>query len=266
MAGNAALDGAVDHETVARFHAQGFAVLREVFDPSGLATEVDDALHHGLRPGSGTKHGAGGVEFCSVVMMCERTPVALALVDALAPLAAALLGRPVLPGRAKGTRYFGSSELHRDSDVAIPSLGFLAYLEPVGATTGALRVVPGSHRLDAGGALPPARALATTPGDLVVFDEHLIHGSTGGADRRQWRADFIADPTTPDEEARFRSTFERLFDPSWDGGDDVDRYPSYGPYWQALDRPWNARLRRLGVYHLAARCAATVRTRRAPQP
>src|SRR6185437_16075277 len=135
-----------DVETVARFRADGFAVLRGAFDPVELSSEVDQALEHGFRVGEHAKPGAGGVEFCSVVMMCERTPVSLALVDVLAVVASELLARPVLPGRAKGTRYFGSSGLHADSDSAIPSLGFVAYLEPVGAASGALRVVPGSHR------------------------------------------------------------------------------------------------------------------------
>jgi hypothetical protein len=50
-------------------------------------------------------------------------------------------------------------------------------------------------------------------------------------------------------------SFARLFDLDRDAGDDVDRYPSYGPYWQTLDRPWTAKLRVMGVYELAARHA-----------
>jgi hypothetical protein len=62
-------------ETSTQFHADGFAVLRQYFDPTALSAEVDDALEHGLRPLSNVKPGAGGVEFQSVVMMCERTPL-----------------------------------------------------------------------------------------------------------------------------------------------------------------------------------------------
>jgi hypothetical protein len=237
-------------------------VLPAAFDPSELSAEVDDALEHGLRADGDVKPGAGGVEFRSVVMMCELTPVSLALLDSCSALAARLLGRRVLPGRAKGTRYFGSSELHSDSDSPIPSLGFVTYLEPVDASSGALRIVPRSHR-DARAVPVPvdAVALATTPGDLVVFDEHVTHGSFGGSVRRQWRVDFVADPVDRAEEDLVRASFAQLFDPGWDAGDDVDRYPSYGPYWQTLDRPWTARLRDLGVYELAARHASAVRSR-----
>jgi hypothetical protein len=261
MTRNGIADGLVDDQTIARFHDDGFALLRGAFDPSELSREVDDALKSGLRADGDVKSGAGGVEFRSVVMMCERTPVSLALLDALSVLAAELLGRRVLPGRAKATRYFGSSRLHADSDLAIPSLGFVSYLEPVEATSGALRVAPRSHRHKGAAHSIDALALATMPGDIIVFDEHLTHGSVGGAVRRQWRVDFVADPVDGTEEAQVRASFARLFDPDWDGGDDVDRYPSYGSYWQTLDRPWTARLRVLGVYELAARHAAAVRSR-----
>ena len=138
--------GLVDDEATARFHDEGYVVLRKAFDPSELSAEVDDALERGLRDDGEVKQGSGGVEFRVVVMMCERTPVSLALLDAFAVAASKLLGRPVLPGRAKGTRYFGSSGFHADSDAAIPSLSFVAYLEPLDATSGALRVIPRSHR------------------------------------------------------------------------------------------------------------------------
>jgi hypothetical protein len=245
------------------FQRDGFAMLRGAFDPSELSKEIDDVLRDGIPAGCLPTKGAGGVEFHSVVMMCERTPVSLALLDDLADLATALLDRPVLPGRAKGTHYFGSSRLHADSDAAIPSLGFVTYLEPVRASSGALQVVPGSHRRGRTPDPSVVRTLPTDPGDVIVFDEHLTHGSFGGVHRRQWRVDFIADPANLAEEALVRATFERLFDPGWDGGDDVDRYPSYGRYWQTLDRPWTARLRDLGVYELAAQHAAALHVRRA---
>jgi hypothetical protein len=251
----------VDDQAIAQFHDEGYAVLRQIFDPAELSAEVDDALKHGLRVDGEVKQGSGGVQFRVVVMMCERTPVSLGLLDALAGPASKLLGRRVLPGRAKGTRYFGSSGFHADSALAIPSLGFVAYLEPLSATSGALRVVPRSHRRDGAGASSDPVTVATIPGDVIVFDEHLTHGSVGGTLRRQWRVDFIADALTRAEEALVYASYARLFDPDWDAGDDVDRYPSYGPYWQTLDRPWTTRLAALGVYELAARHAAAVRAR-----
>ena len=128
--------------------------------------------------------GSGSVGFHGVIMMCERTPVSLHLVDLLSDAGARLLGRTVLPGRGKGTRYFGSSGWHADSDLPIDSVSFVAYLDPLTATSGALRVRPGSHLGEAGDEV----VVETAPGDLVAFDEHLVHGSVGGAIRRQWRS------------------------------------------------------------------------------
>src|SRR5262245_55881688 len=82
--------------------------------------------------------GSGTVSLLYLPMMCERTPVSLELASALASVAEELLQRRVLPGRAKGTRYFGDTSRHRDSDLDIASVGCIAYLDPVTVATGAL--------------------------------------------------------------------------------------------------------------------------------
>ena len=85
---------------------------------------------------------------------------------------------------------------------------FVAYLEPLDGDTGALRVLPGSHRLtDAAlGHLysldldvpdVPGQVLATEPGDVIVFDPLLYHASWGGKDRHQWSTMYVRDAITP---------------------------------------------------------------------
>jgi hypothetical protein len=195
--------------------------------------------------------GAGGIRFASVPMMSERTPTSTFLADALAGAAASALGRAVLPGRAKGTMYVGESVWHSDSDLDIPSAGLLAYLEPLRRGRGAFEVIPGSHLRRPGARTRAPVALETQPGDIVVFDEHLTHGSRGGRTRRQWRVDFIADPRTDRERDLVRRSFAQIFDPAWDGGYDVDRYPSFGDWWQGTHPDWSARLDELGVIEMA---------------
>jgi hypothetical protein len=200
-------------------------------------------------------------------MMVAETPHSLALLDRLQGAAEALVGEPVIPVRAKGTRYFGSTGWHTDStDAAVASVGFAAYLEPLGAGSGALRVVPGSHRPELGAAVAryldlaapaavdalPATALETEPGDVIAFDEHLYHASAGGGVRRQWRVDYLRDPRSPAEEAAVRAFLGRIFPPDWDGGYDVDRFPSFGPGWLGSGRAAVERLRKLGAYELAS--------------
>jgi hypothetical protein len=201
--------------------------------------------------------------------MGERTPVSLALVVRLSAVAAELLGAPVLPVRAKATSYRGSTQWHRDTDLPVRSIGFALYLEPLEAERGAIRVVPGSHRPDFAAAIEayttpgsdlPGFAVPTVPGDAIAFDEPLYHASSGGERRRQWRVDFVAD--VPGADHALRAYFARQYAPGWDGGYDVDRFPSYGDHWRTLDTRWNERLDELGAYRAAAAEEAFVRTQR----
>jgi hypothetical protein len=260
------------------FRAFGFVVLRRYFDPAPLGAEVDHALAHGI---DAEFERGGAIRFQYVPMMTAETPQSLSLLDRASVTAAELLGGDVLPTRAKGTRYFGNTPWHMDSDMPLDSVGVLAYLDAVDADSGALRVLPGSHHpsfrtaLDVMGAAGltatelPGHVLASEPGDLIFMDERLFHASTGGGVRRQWRLDFLRVPADDDAERRTRAYFADLFTPDWDGGYDVERFPSYGPDWQASGRPAVAQLKALGVYEHAARQEAFTAARRprtSPQP
>lgn len=258
---------------VAYFRTFGFVVLRRFFDPDPLAAEIDRALHLGVVPSSDPSAG-GPIRFRYVPMMTAETPASLSLLDRLEPVAAALLGGPVLPTRAKGVRYSGDTPWHVDSTSPAASVGFAAYLEPLGAADGALRVLPGSHRAQLGDAIRelgaggmarvdlPAHAVTTEPGDMIAFDEHIFHASFGGGTRRQWRLDYLLDPADAESETHVRSYFASIYPPDWDGGHDVDRFPSYDVDWRRSARPSAARLGALGVYDLAARQEAFARSRR----
>jgi hypothetical protein len=257
---------------VPHFRTFGFVVLRGFFDPRALVAEVDRVLADGLRSAPAATRG-DEMRFQYVPMMTAETPVSLSLLDRAGAVAEALLGGPVLPTRAKGVRYGGNTPWHADSAAPVESAGFAAYLEPLGAESGALRVLPGSHRPELGEALRahgaagmaaaalPAHVIVTDPGDLIVFDEHLFHASAGGGARRQWRADYLRDPVSAEGEGHVRAYFASIYPPDWDGGYDVDRFPSHGPDWQGSGRPSVARLAELGVYALAARQEAFTRSR-----
>jgi hypothetical protein len=265
--------GARSDARTTEFERDGATVLKAFFDPEPLSNEVDQSLALGhFDQGTGINSGAVGNAFQYVPMMCEQTPVSLRLIADLAGPARELLGREVLPVRAKGTRYFGGTAWHRDLELDLASAGFASYLEPLDASSGALRVVKGSHRaplpgLSEGMPVPEAmpvpegmplpegmpqksssrhgEAIETEPGDVLVFDEHLWHSSVGGRTRRQWRIDFIGDPETDEEEALARQYFAQIFSVGWNGGYDVDRFPSYGRYLRDAGLPWVDRLREL---------------------
>jgi hypothetical protein len=253
------------------FRTFGFGVVRQFFDPHSLAAEIDQVMHDGL---VADVSRTGGVRFRYVPMMTAKTPVSLSLLDRVEAVAATMLGGCVVPTRAKGVRIFGNTPWHTDSASPLSSVGFLAYLEPLGAEDGALRVLPGSHlpdfrdalrRIGVDGAAAsalPAHVVVTEPGDLILLDEHLFHASFGGGTRRQWRVDFVNAPVGAEAEELTRLYFAGLYPPDWDGGYDVDRYPSYGPDWRDSGRPAVAQLDALGVYELAAAQEAFTRSRR----
>jgi hypothetical protein len=206
-----------------------------------------------------------GIHFQYVPMMTAETPESLSLLDRTAVVAEQLFGGPVIPTRAKAIRYFGSTPWHVDSVQPVASFGFMTYLEPLDAENGALRVIPGSHLPERGNAVRalggigkgatelPSEILATVPGDMIVFDEHLFHSSHGGVARRQWRIDYLCDPVDAAGRNTTLAYYSGIYPPTWTGGYDVDRYPSYGPHWRASARPAVARLEALGVYELAAK-------------
>lgn len=259
-------------ERATHFNTFGFEVMPSLIaaaDMTALALEFDACMNDAFADAGHMIAGATGNQFRYVPTMCERTPQALGLIRRLASVAAELLGSPVLPSRAKATTYSGSTTWHRDSDLSVASIGFLFYLEPLGPESGALRVLPGSHWPDFALALATylacgiellGTAVPTRPGDAIAFNERLYHASSNGGLRRQWRVDFVADQLGPDD--GLREYFARQYSPGWDGGYDVDRYPTYGEHWRTLDARWNERLGELGAYQVAANEEAFVRARR----
>jgi hypothetical protein len=264
---------ASDAVDVPHFQTFGFVVLRNFFDPHPIAGEIDQITREGRQLSFGTSDEAR-IQFQYAPMMTAETPGSLWLLDRTEAVAEALLGDSVLPTRAKGMRYWGNTPWHADSSLPLASIGVLAYFESLREDNGALRVLPGSHRPEFAQALQslgaagkpaeslPAYVVATEPGDVIVFDEHLFHASGGGETRRQWRVDYICNPKTAEAEEQAKAYFETLYRPDWDGGYDVDRYPSYGADWRNSSRPSVARLEELGVYDLAAKQEAFARSKR----
>lgn len=128
------------------FHELGFVVLRSASDPGPLSEEIDRAFVDGSTNAVRLlSQGSGTVAFRYLPMMCEKTPVSLGLLDQFAVVADDLLGRAVLPGRAQGTRFYGDTGWHRDSERDLASVAFVAYLERLSTRSGALQVLAGSH-------------------------------------------------------------------------------------------------------------------------
>ena len=103
-----------------------------------------------------------------------------------------------------GNYYVGDTSWHSDgyNQRPVKSIKLAFYLDPVTTNSGALRVIPGSHRnkesfgdlleshltsdiFGMTGDQIPAVALESNPGDVLVFNHRIKHSSWGGSDARR---------------------------------------------------------------------------------
>lgn len=103
-----------------------------------------------------------------------------------------------------GNYYTGDTGWHSDGFHSVGTyLKAALYLDEVGANTGALRVIPGSHQVQLKNnwdglnasrsetiwGIPqnevPAVALTSQPGDVVLFNHNLMHAAFGGGSQRR---------------------------------------------------------------------------------
>lgn len=125
-------------------------------------------------------------------------------------IATSLLGEDFNYLGGDGNYYVGDTNWHPDGrHVELKFIKIAFYLDPVDATSGALRLIPGSHKIgdrfgdsikealagmtgqepvDAYGVTGdrvPAVAMESRPGDIVVFNHNMLHSSWGGGNRRR---------------------------------------------------------------------------------
>lgn len=203
----------------AHFDTFGFLVLRQLLS----ATEMErysrefDAGHRawlGDQPYDGkSRH--------YTTLMEEHSPYIASLADdpRFADVAEQLLGKDVVCIAIDGNYMVGDTGWHPDTaSLDYAAAKFCIYPDPLTAATGALRVIPGSHREplhsaiqrdieQAYGIAPaamPATAFESVPGDVVVFNVGTWHAAFGGAPgRRQGVLVYYEDPDTPAATAAF---------------------------------------------------------------
>lgn len=175
------------------------------------------ADHGAAADGSGPRHIVPFVDQREKLSTLLEHPSTLAIADAL-------LGPEWNYLAGDGNLYAGETPWHRDG--VWQHLRFIKiamYLDPVGADSGALRVIPGSHRTHAPldevwllGLDPakygmeardmPSATLTSSPGDVVVFSHGLFHASFGGGNRRRmFTLNMSRRASTPEELADLRA-------------------------------------------------------------
>ena len=205
----------VSAEQVRFFRTFGYLVLKGFFSPADMATineETDRAFDEQYaEPFDGKARR-------DVYMVDQSTPFCTGLLEnpRCLTIAQQLADRDLLGHVTHVAQFVGDSDWHRDTNTSFQGgLGFRCYLEPVDADSGALRVIAVSHQIprnyeedDAlwAGVVPlaidqvPAAVLATEPGDAIVIDIGLWHGSCGGdAGRRMLSITYFNNPTSARE-------------------------------------------------------------------
>lgn len=188
------------------FETFGYLVLPGLLaaDVGWITEEFEAVFRDRMTVHDGTKRS------CIVPFIDQRERLCTLLDDARVDgLVTGLLGEEFNYLGGDGNFYAGDTSWHSDGfHTAGRFLKVALYLDPVARDTGCLRVIPGTHRLEAHADAPgggwdarlaaratelwgieprevPCVALGTRPGDVVAFNHNLMHASFGGSPRRR---------------------------------------------------------------------------------
>ena len=261
------------------FRTFGFTVLPGFVTDCGAALRAEaGATIRDAYAATYDERVIDGISGHYLPMAARLTPVSALLVcddPRFIDAAEQLLSGPVIPECPEGVLYFAEASWH-DDGIGVRGVKFAAYFDKLTAACGALRLVPGSHhaeqntrlaayrcrqlpiRTDAEAAAYqasiPGCVAATSPGDVIAFDLHTWHASTGGRDRLAWTAVYQRCPETGAERDRTLRSVHDSFEQAFRGFD-RDRYPIWRDWLaDAAAHPRRAgvieRMRRAGVLDL----------------
>ena len=213
-------------EQVSHFQTFGFLLLRELFtgdEASLMKQEASDIMAEARGGGS-----VDSTKWQPVQPFFERRPFLASLPadDRIYGPAQSLCGQNCQLIGTEGNLHVGDTPWHggghgKDMTSVMPNVKIVFYMDSMTADTGALRVIPGSHRLllpdpyeilrsrnDAPGFRPfgispqdiPCVCIETKPGDVIFFTEDTLHAAFGGLPgRHQHAVSFYADPQTDEQ-------------------------------------------------------------------
>jgi ectoine hydroxylase-related dioxygenase (phytanoyl-CoA dioxygenase family) len=199
----------LSQEQVDHFRAFGFVILRDYLtqdEVAQLRREFDEAMRISF---AGNEFDGTKRHWIPMLGPAAPTFGRLAGDPRFLEAGRELSGNDTMLFTVDANRYVGDTGWHSDGAPS-HSVKMVFYLEPVGAESGALRVVPTSHwatphvadsgvseerkqalhqrvaEVNATGDFRgvPAVALESEPGDVVVFDPHIFHAAVGGSTDR----------------------------------------------------------------------------------
>lgn len=196
-------------EQLAFFDMFGFLAFPGLLaDCIDRVTDGFEAVWAANGGGHNGKAHDGTARSCSVQFIDQNVYLSTLLDDPrIHDIAASILGDDFNYRGSDGNYYTGDTRWHSDGyggRGGIRHIKIAFYLDKLDGETGALRVIPGSHRIGepyadelersirnspelwgVSGRQVPALALDTTPGDILVFNHDLKHAAFGGSQRRR---------------------------------------------------------------------------------
>lgn len=252
-------------QQIAHYRTFGFLVFRQYFQPEEVEALQREFLAsmekvYRNRPFDGSRRHW-------IAMFRPDAPFYAGLMEdpRFDGMATALLGDDAIGCCVDANRYIGDTGWHPDTlSPHLQVLKIVFYLQPVGADSGALRVVPATHHPALFGPLreqwkqaapriedAPAFVFDSQPGDVLAFDARLWHASLGGS-RDRWMCTmfYAANPRTPEEEAAVRELArgQRGVSASFEHPDEPYYHPSWlaNPAGSARRAYWISRLKAYG--------------------
>ncbi len=216
-------------EQLNHFDTFGFIVWRRAFSPDEIATiiaQFEDVLAEDRQGQTFKGDKRQGVH--GFLEMREDLRKLLED-DRIYETVEQLLGPDFVWIGSDGNLYVGDTRWHPDNSAEYQRVKVAFYLDPVGAHTGCLRVIPGSHLpglgdqlrdawpIDESGESPfgvsgseiPYFPLESVPGDIVIFNQRVFHSSYGGrTGRRMFTLNFGAKPTSEADFDNLRRTYQ----------------------------------------------------------
>jgi ectoine hydroxylase-related dioxygenase (phytanoyl-CoA dioxygenase family) len=196
-------------QQLASFRTFGFLAFPGLLaDRIKRITEEFEAIWAANGGGHNGQAHDGTARSCSVQFIDQNAYLSTLLDDPrIKGIAASILGGDFNYMGSDGNFYTGDTRWHSDGyggRGGMLHIKIAFYLDPLTRDTGALRVIPGSHRVGEPfaeelqsnirasdqvwglqGREIPAIALETTPGDILVFNHDLKHAAFGGSQRRR---------------------------------------------------------------------------------
>ena len=253
----------ITEQQIHQFHTFGFLVLKNMLTEDELKI-VNEEFEKGLAKKNKSELFAGARVQLNWSNLESHSPFTASLLEdkRIYRVAQQLFGEDVIGKNSQANHYAGNrSPWHPDVGPNIHGCKFVFYLSPVDAETGALRVIPGSHRPefsdmirkvrlkdnDPGPLEDPGLAVNevpfcscdSQPGDAVIFNYLLWHASWHGSDnRRMVSLQYYNNPKTPEEIEAMAAIASGFVKRSHDKLSVVQPYPDF---W--LSNPENSPLR-----------------------